>query len=56
MCSETNALMECVMELNYSKKRLEEQNKDLQTQLHASEDGYALLQKDYKKMCLKLSR
>ncbi|KDR22682.1 Lymphoid-restricted membrane protein [Zootermopsis nevadensis] len=52
---ETNALMECVMELNYSKKRLEEQNEDLQTQLHASEDGYALLQKDYKKMCLKLS-
>jgi hypothetical protein len=56
VCSETNSLMESVMELKHSKKRLEEQNKELQTQLHTSEDSYALLQRDYDKMCLKLSR
>jgi hypothetical protein len=48
--------MEMVMELKHTKKQLETQNMDLQIQLHASEESFLLLQRDYKKMCLKMSR
>jgi len=53
---ETNNLAECVMELKHAKKRLEDQNKDLQIQIHSSENSYAMLQRDYKDMCDKLCR
>jgi len=44
------------MELKHAKKRLEDQNKDLQIQIHSSENSYATLQRDYKDMCDKLYR
>jgi uncharacterized membrane-anchored protein YhcB (DUF1043 family) len=44
------------MELRHTKKRLEEQNKDLQAQVHTTEESYALLQKDYRDICHKVSR
>ena len=56
LCRETNNLAECVMELKHAKKRLEDQNKDLQIQIHSSENSYATLQRDYKDMCDKLYR
>jgi hypothetical protein len=56
LCSETNNLAECVMELKHAKKWLEDQNKDLQSQIHSSENSYAMLQSDYKNTCDKLCR
>jgi uncharacterized membrane-anchored protein YhcB (DUF1043 family) len=56
LCSETNNLVECVMELKHAKKRLEDQNQELQIQIHSSENSYAVLQRDYKDMCDKLYR
>jgi len=56
LCRETNNLAECVMELKHAKKRLEDQNKDLQNQIHNSENSCAMLQRDYKDMCDKLCR
>jgi uncharacterized membrane-anchored protein YhcB (DUF1043 family) len=56
LCSETNNLAECVMELKHAKKRLEDQNKDLQSQIHSSENSYTVLQRDYKNVCDKLGR
>jgi predicted nucleic acid-binding Zn-ribbon protein len=53
---ETNNLAESVMELKHAKKRLEDQNKDLQSQIHSTENSYAMLQTDYKNMCDKLCR
>ena len=53
---ETNNLAESVMELKHAKKRLEDQNKDLQSQIHSTENSYAMLQTDYKIMCDKLCR
>ncbi|PNF37684.1 hypothetical protein B7P43_G11995 [Cryptotermes secundus] len=53
--SEMNSLAECVMELRHTNKRLEEQNRDLQAQVHTTEDSYSLLQKDYKNIHHKVS-
>jgi hypothetical protein len=44
------------MELRHTNKRLEEQYRDLQAQVHTTEDSYALLQKDYKNIHHKVSR
>jgi len=56
LCRETNNLAERVMELKHAKKRLEDQNKDLQIQIHSSENSCAVLQRDYKDVCDKLCR
>jgi hypothetical protein len=56
LCSEINSLMECVLELRHAKKRLEEQNSELQALIQTTEDSYALLRKEYKNVCNKASR
>jgi hypothetical protein len=56
LCREINSLVECVLELRHTKKRLEEQNSELQALVHTTEDSYALLQKEYKNVCNKVSR
>ena len=44
------------MELKHAKKRLEDQNKDLQIQIQSIENSYAMLQRNYKDKCDKLCR
>jgi hypothetical protein len=56
LCSEVNSLLECVSELRHDIKRLEEQNSELQAMVHTTEESYTLLQKEYKKVCDKMSR